>query len=122
MAMARSLCKRRLPPLGRLIVWVRAAGMIGRIDDLSDAGNLLRDQRLNSLLQRHICHATSLAPATHGDVGDVLFDVEEDNVPPVVCQGRVDVLVEQLLDGNSLGIGPFSIRVVDPETALLGSL
>src|SRR5215211_3679270 len=63
--------QRRLPTpaLGGLVVWVRAAGMVGCIDDLSDAGDLFRDQRLNPLLQRHIRHATPLAAPAQSDIG-----------------------------------------------------
>src|SRR5262245_4558939 len=122
MAMSQSLCKGRRSTFGRLIVWVRTASMVGRIDDLSDAGHLLRDQCLNALFQRHICHATALAPATQGNIGNVFFNIKEDHVPSMIRQSRVDVLVKELLDGNILGIGPLCLRIMDPETALFRSL
>jgi hypothetical protein len=69
--------------------------MVGLIDDAADARDLFRDQRLNALLQRHFRHATALAPPAEGDIGDVVFDVDERDVSPMVGDGGVDMLVNR---------------------------
>src|SRR5438105_15198709 len=101
-----------------LIVGVGAAGVVGRIDHMLNLRDLLPDQDLDSLPQGDVDHAAALAATAEENVGGIALNVHQLDVAAVLGHGRVDLLVEQLLDGLSGRLIPDRIRIVDLEAAL----
>src|SRR5215471_9801189 len=63
--------------LRRRVVRVPPRGVVGRVQDLADAGNELSDRLLDSLFQRDVRGAASLAAAAQPDVDVVLSNVDQ---------------------------------------------
>src|SRR2546428_2884474 len=81
-----------------LIVGVRAARVVGLVDDSGELRDLLLQRALDPLLQGHVDHAAPLTAAAELEVGDVVLDVQELDPAAVGCDRRVDHLVQDLLD------------------------
>ena len=88
--------------LARLIVRIGPAGMIAHIQHVGDARGHSLDLRCHPLFQGHVRHATSLAPPFEPDIGRVVLDIDQGNMPAVGGHGRVDLFLQKLLDGLAL--------------------
>ena len=103
--------------LGGLEVRVRAARVVGRVDDRENLGDRRLDRDLDPLAQRDVDLSAALAASAHLDVGNAVAYVEEVDVPAVSCDAGVDLPVEDLLDPRREGIGPPLVRVVNGNSA-----
>ena len=77
--------------------------MVGRIEHGGDLGHRPSDLHLDALLEGDVRHAAALAAALEADIGGVLRDVDEGNVPAVGGHGRIDAFIQQLQDHLRLG-------------------
>src|SRR5215813_6873440 len=93
--------------------------MISDIDNLTDLWKCLMDSLLDPLIQRHADHATALTATTKPDIDDVVVHIHEFNVAAVAGDCGINLGIEQLLNGHSLGIGPDRVGVTNPKPALL---
>src|SRR5262249_40725213 len=93
--------------------------MVSDIDNLTNLGKGLTDSLLDPLIQRHADHATALTAAPKPDIDDVVVHIHEFNVAAVAGDCGIDLGIEQLLNGHSLGIGPDRVGVTNPKPALL---
>src|SRR5215510_3229617 len=110
---------RRRLAFGRLVIGVGARRMISDVDNLTDLWKCLMDSLLDPLIQRHADHATALTAATKPDIDDVVVHIHEFNVAAMACDRRIDLGIEQLLNGHGLGISPDRVGITNPKPALL---
>src|SRR4029450_1666455 len=93
--------------------------MVGDIDNLTDLGKCLTDSLLDPLIQRHADHATALTATTKPDIDDVIVHIHKLNMAAVTGDRRINLGIEQLLNGHGLGISPDRVGVANPKPALL---
>src|SRR2546425_5429624 len=84
----------------RRVVGVGAGGVVGRIQDLGDLGDLLFDQPLDPRLQRDVRRAAALATAAHLQVDAIVLHIDELDESAVAGDRGVDHGVDQLLDAG----------------------
>src|SRR5436309_9763764 len=84
----------------RRVVGVGAGGVVGRIQDLGDLGDLLFDQPLDPRLQRDVRRAAALATAAHLQVDAIVLHINELDESAVAGDRGVDHGVDQLLDAG----------------------
>ena len=93
--------------------------MVGDIDNLTDLRKSLTDSLLDPLIQRHADHATALTATTKPYVDDVVVHIHKFNMAAMAGDRRIDLGIEQLLNGHGLGISPDRVGVANPKPALL---
>src|SRR5207245_6149105 len=82
----------------RRVVGVASGGVVGRVQDLDDLGELILDEPLDARLQGDVGGAAPLAAAAHLEVDPVVLHVDQLDVAAVAGDRRVDHGVDQLLD------------------------
>src|SRR5439155_2362234 len=82
----------------RRVVGVAPGGVIGRVEDFGDLGDLFLDQSLDPLLQRDVRGAAALAAAAHLKIDPVVLHVDELDKAAVAGNRGVDRGIEQLLN------------------------
>src|SRR5262245_50503859 len=82
--------------LGGLKVRVGAGRVVRDVHDATNLRHMLAQQTLDSLTQRHVRHAASLASAAHAEQYDGILYVNQLDVPTMAANHRVDVRFEQL--------------------------
>src|SRR5438132_1685318 len=82
----------------RRVVGIGAGGVVGRVQDLDDLGDLILDEPLDARLQGDVRGAAPLAAAAHLEVDPVVLHVDQLDVAAVAGDRRVDHGVDQLLD------------------------
>src|SRR5262249_26497298 len=69
--------------------------------------------------QGHADHATALTAATKPYVDDVVVHIHQFNVATMTGDRRIDLGIEQLLNGHGLRISPDRVGVANPKPTLL---
>src|SRR2546427_5311590 len=82
----------------RRVVGIGAGGVVGRVQDLDDLGELILDEPLDARLQSDVGGAAPLTAAAHLEVDPVFLHVDQLDVAAVAGDRRVDHGVDQLLD------------------------
>src|SRR5262245_52351789 len=82
------------------VVGVLAGGVVGRVQDLGDLGDLLLDQPLDSRLERDVGSAAPLASAAHLEVHPVVLHVDELDESAMASNRGIDHGVDQFLDAG----------------------
>src|SRR5262245_52725858 len=79
------------------VVGVAPRGVVCRVQDFGDFGDLFLDQPLDSLLQRDVRGAAALAAAAHLKVDAVILYIDELDEAAVAGDRGVDHRIDQLL-------------------------
>ena len=88
--------------------------MIGCVHNLLNFRDLFPDEGFNSLTQRHIHHATALAPSTQAYIHSTVLDVEEFDKTAMGGYPRIDAVVNQPLHAD----GTWSVSKSRPASCL----
>src|SRR4030095_1453677 len=80
------------------VVGVAPGGVVGRVEDFGDLGDLFLDQPLDALLERDVRGATALAAAAHLQIHAVILHVHELDESAVAGDRGIDHRIDQLLN------------------------
>src|SRR5579884_2171718 len=73
-----------------------AGGMVGRIDQAGDLGKSFGENPDNAMVECLAGHRAPLAAARHFDIDDVLFQIDQLNVPAMLGETGVDNFVKDV--------------------------
>lgn len=83
--------------------------VVGDIYDAADLWHPFNDGLFDALTQSHCSYAASLAAASHFDVCGVFLDILQQDPAAMGGNARVDLIVDDILNGEGDGIGPVTL-------------